>query len=69
MTKEGATLKNFRLSGEGVRLLEQLSESLGISQTGVVEIAIREKAKKEKMTSRSREQNKGQVEQDIPADS
>ncbi len=52
MTKQGSTLKNFRLSGEGVRLLEQLAKGLGVSQTSVVEIAIREKAKREKMWSR-----------------
>lgn len=53
MTKQGSTLKNFRLSGEGVRLLAQLAEGLGVSQTSIVEIAIREKAKKEKLSSRN----------------
>ncbi len=57
MTKQGSTLKNFRLSGEGVRLLEQLARGLGVSQTSIVEIAIREKAKKEKMWSRTMEKN------------
>ncbi len=53
MTKQGSTLKNFRLSGEGVRLLKQLAEGFGVSQTSIVEIAIREKAKKEKLSSRN----------------
>jgi len=57
VTKQGSTLKNFRLSGEGVRLLEQLARGLGVSQTSIVEIAIREKAKKEKMWSRTMEKN------------
>ena len=52
MTKQGSTLKNFRLSADAVSLLEQLAEGLGVSQTSIVEIAIREKAKREKMGSR-----------------
>ncbi len=65
MTKQGSTLKNFRLSGEGVRLLEQLAEGLGVSQTSVIEIAIREKAKKEKMGSRNAEKNQTLNEQHV----
>ncbi len=63
MIKQGSTLKNFRLSGEGVKLLEQLAEGLGVSQTSIVEIAIREKAKKEKMWSRTMEKKVGQHDQ------
>ena len=38
---------SLRLSPEAKRLLVALAERLGISQTAVVEIAIREKAERE----------------------
>lgn len=48
--KKGAT--SFRLSGEARRLLRELAEFLGISQTAVLEILVREKAKVEFMPRR-----------------
>lgn len=41
-------LTNFRLSAEARQLLDTLSDKLAISTTAVVEIAIHEKAKREK---------------------
>jgi predicted transcriptional regulator len=38
---------SYRLSDEAIRLLKLLAESKGISQASVIEIAIREMAKKE----------------------
>lgn len=38
---------SFRLTGECQRLLKKLAESLGVSQTDVIEISVREKAKAE----------------------
>lgn len=37
---------SFRLTREALRLLFDLAKSLGISQAGVLELAIREMAKK-----------------------
>lgn len=37
----------FSLSSEAQRLLRELKQKTGLSQTGVVEVAIREKAKAE----------------------
>jgi len=45
MSTKNAT--SFRLSPEAKRLLAELSNKLGISQTAVLEILIREKAKAE----------------------
>ena len=41
---------SLTLSEEAKRLLAELASKLGISQTAVLEIIIREKAKKEKVT-------------------
>ena len=41
---------SFRLSIEGIRLLKELSFKLGLTMTGVIELAIRSLAKKEKVT-------------------
>jgi hypothetical protein len=41
------TLKSYRLTDEAIRIIEELAAKLGISQTAVVELAVREKAKKE----------------------
>lgn len=38
-----------RLSEEALRLLKTLAEQKGISQTAVIELAVRELAKKEKV--------------------
>lgn len=38
------TLKNFRLSDPGIELLKAMSEKLGVKETAVLEMAIREKA-------------------------
>jgi predicted DNA-binding protein len=38
---------SLRLTEEGKRLLEALSQKLGVNQTAVIELLIREKAKKE----------------------
>lgn len=38
---------SIRLSDEGKRLMALLAEKLGISQAAVLELAIREKAKRE----------------------
>jgi predicted transcriptional regulator len=40
---------SVRLTQEGKRLLDALAEKLGISQSAALEIAIREKARKEKV--------------------
>jgi len=40
---------SFRLSDEAVRLIKLLAESKGVSQAAVLEVAIRELAKKEKV--------------------
>lgn len=40
---------SIRLSEEAKRLLKLLSEKLGVSQTAILELAIREKAEKEKI--------------------
>lgn len=40
------TKTSFTLTDEAKRLLELLAKQLGISQTGVIEIAIREQAEK-----------------------
>jgi predicted transcriptional regulator len=39
----------FRLSAEAHRLLQALAEANGVSMTGVIELAIREKAKRQKI--------------------
>lgn len=46
MTVEKARL-GFSLSAEAQRLLKELKRKTGLTQTGVVETAIREKAQKE----------------------
>lgn len=38
---------SVRLSNDAKRLIKLLSEKLGISQTAIIELAIREKAKRE----------------------
>lgn len=40
---------SLRMSEEGKRLLELLAEKLGISQAAVLELAIREMAKREEV--------------------
>jgi predicted transcriptional regulator len=40
------TSTSIRLSPEGVRLLRELAEKLGVSQSAVMELAIREMATK-----------------------
>ena len=40
---------NIRLSEDAKKLLTLLAQKLGLSQTGVIELAIREFAKKEKI--------------------
>lgn len=42
-------LTSIRLSPEARRLLASLAKQLGISQAAVMEVAIREKAKREKV--------------------
>lgn len=42
---------SFRLSLLGLKLLVALSEALGVSQTAVVELAIRELANKKKVNA------------------
>lgn len=44
---EKALPSSYRLSKEARRLLEILAQKLGISQTSVLEILLREKAKQE----------------------
>jgi len=46
------TPTSFRLSDDARDLLQQLSEKTGISQVAVLEILIREKAKKDGLTVR-----------------
>jgi len=41
---------NIRLSEDAKKLLTLLAQKLGLSQTGVIELAIREFAKKEKIS-------------------
>ena len=41
---------SIRLSDEAKRLIKLMSQELGISQTAIIELAIREKAKREKLT-------------------
>jgi predicted transcriptional regulator len=43
------TPTSIRMSDEGKRLLEALAEKLGISQAAVLELAIREMAKREEV--------------------
>ena len=40
-------LTSIRLSEDAKRLIRLMSEKLGISQTAIIELAIREKAKRE----------------------
>lgn len=40
-------LTSIRLSDDAKRLITLMSEKLGISQTAIIELAIREKAKRE----------------------
>ena len=50
--KKGADPKmktSIQISEEGKRLLELLSKRLGVSQSAIMELAIREKAKREKV--------------------
>jgi len=42
-------LTSIRLSEDAKRLITLMSEKLGISQTAIIELAIREKAKREKI--------------------
>ncbi len=42
-------LTSIRLSEDAKRLIELMSEKLGISQSAIIELAIREKAKHEKI--------------------
>ena len=44
-SKSGKRLKNFLLSAEAERLLVETSRSLGITQTALIELAIRHYAK------------------------
>jgi predicted DNA-binding protein len=46
---ETAVKTSFRLSKDAGRLLTALSRKLGISKTSVIEVCIREKAKKEEI--------------------
>lgn len=46
---------SFRLSADALDLLDQLSEKCGISKTAVIEILIRERAKKEGVQPRGNE--------------
>jgi predicted DNA-binding protein len=39
----------FRLSPEAQRLLKELSQQLGVPMTSIIELAIREKAQREKI--------------------
>jgi hypothetical protein len=41
------TLKSYRLTDEAIRIIEELAAKLGISQTAVVELAVRGLAKRE----------------------
>lgn len=41
-------LAAFRLSPDALRLLKQLAKRLGLSQAGILELAIRNLARKEK---------------------
>lgn len=45
---------SFRLSGEALSLLDALSKHLGVSQTAVVEMLIRERARKEQVLPTAR---------------
>ncbi len=47
--------KAFRLSDEGQELLSLLSDRLGVNQTAVIELAIRDKAKAEGVTTQRAE--------------
>jgi predicted DNA-binding protein len=47
---------SFRLKPETLDLLEQLKELLGISQASVVEMLIRDRARKEGLTQRKGKQ-------------
>ena len=40
---------SIRLSDDAKRLIKLMSQELGISQTAIIELAIREKAKREKL--------------------
>jgi predicted transcriptional regulator len=40
---------SVRLSDDARRLIKLMSEKLGISQTAIIELAVREKAKREKI--------------------
>lgn len=46
------TSTSYRLSDEAKRLLALLAEKLSVSQTAILELAIREKAKRERVTTR-----------------
>ena len=45
---------SFRVSAEVKRLLQQLADKLSISQVSVIEIAVRELAKREQVTNGER---------------
>ena len=48
---------SYRLSDEARRLLVLLAEKLGVSQTSILELAIREKAKREGLLQRGAKQS------------
>jgi predicted DNA-binding protein len=52
MQKKEAT--SVRLTPEAKTLLQRLSDSLGLSQAGVLEILIRDKAKRERVETNDR---------------
>ena len=45
-------LTSIRLTPEAVRLIKTLSDKLGVSQTDILELSIRELAKKENVEKR-----------------
>ena len=48
---------SYRLSDEARRLLVLLAEKLGVSQTSILELAIREKAQREGLLQRKAKQS------------
>ena len=49
MAKAPKTPNSFRLSEDALRILRTLAEYLGVSQAAVIEMALRELARKEKV--------------------
>lgn len=49
-TKRTQTPTSVRLSPEGKRLLIALAKHMGLSQTGVIETLVRDKARQEKLS-------------------